>query len=157
MSEQEIITTAIDRYQARPSSLIMVMQDVQTALGYLPRDTMAMIAHRLRVPLAQVYGVATFYKAFRLKPRGHFHICVCQGTACHVRGAVPVVEALERTLEIRRGDTTPDRKFSLETVRCVGACSLAPIVLINDKTVGLSSQQKILKTVEKLRKEDARQ
>jgi len=111
--------------------LIMLLQDVQHAYGYLPRPALERIAGAFAVPRAQVYQIVTFYRAFTLQPRGK-HVCtVCMGTACHVRGAQGLVEHVQRKAGIKAGETTADRKLTLETVNCVGACALGPLVLVD--------------------------
>lgn len=124
------------RYAAEPRHLISVLQDVQLAYRYLPEEPLKLVAKVLGVPLAKVYGVATFYKAFSLVPRGKTVLRVCTGTACHIRGAPLIVGELERRLGIIPGQTTEDMEFSLEAVNCVGACALAPVVMVNDRARG---------------------
>jgi len=126
----------IGAYEARPTALIMILQEVQDEYRHLPREAMEIIGRRMDLALSQIYGVATFYKAFSLEPRGRHQVCVCTGTACHVRNSGSIVEKLERDLKIARGQTTPDREFSLETVNCVGACALGPIALVDNKYWG---------------------
>lgn len=115
------------------SALIPVLHKAQTIFGYLPQDVQAHIADRLDVSIAKVYGVVSFYTFFTMEPRGKYNISVCLGTACFVAGADAVLKEFEKVLQIKSGETTPDFKFSMIPVRCVGACSLAPIVMINDK------------------------
>lgn len=115
------------------SALIPVLHRAQTIFGYLPQDVQAHIADRLDVSTAKVYGVVSFYTFFTMEPRGRFNISVCLGTACFVGGAEAVLKEFEKELKIKSGETTSDFKFSITPVRCVGACSLAPIVMINDK------------------------
>jgi len=119
-----------------PSSVIAMLQDVQEEYGYLPREALTHISDRLGVPLSQVYSLATFFRAFSLKPKGRHRIVVCTGTACHVRGAPRVLEELQRSLGIGPGETTHNLEFSLETVNCVGACALGPIVIVDGKYHG---------------------
>jgi len=126
-----------------PSALIAVLQDIQKEMRYLPRDALRLVSARLNLPLTRVYGIATFYKAFSLKPRGRHLINVCLGTACHVRGGVKILEAFERGLGVEAGGTTPDERFSLETVRCVGCCGLAPVVVVDENFHGKLTQEKI--------------
>jgi NADH-quinone oxidoreductase subunit E len=124
------------RYQNQESFLVSILQDIQTVYNYLPRESLAGVSQNLNIPLSQVYSVATFFKAFSLKPRGRHLVDVCLGTACHVRGAVRVLEAIERELGIKAGETTQDLKYTLETVNCVGACALGPIVVIDGEHIG---------------------
>lgn len=123
-------------YPAEPRHLISVLQDLQLAYRYLPREAVAMTADRLGVPLAKVYGVATFYKAFSLQPRGEKVLRVCTGTACHIRGAPLILDELAKRLQIDPGQTTKDLGFTLEAVNCVGACALAPVVMVNNRAKG---------------------
>jgi NADH:ubiquinone oxidoreductase subunit E len=117
-------------------SLIPVLQGAQDAFGYLPLTALDAIAKRLAVPISQIYGVVTFYAQFRLNPRGKHIIRSCQGTACHVRNAARILESLKTTLGIKPGGTTEDMKFTLETVACIGACSLAPVMMIDTDAHG---------------------
>lgn len=128
------IDSILARHEPVPASLIAVLQEVQEQYQYLPREALERVAAQLAVPLSQVYRVATFYSAFSLEPRGRHLISVCTGTACHVRGAGRLLERLQMLLEVEPGQTTPDRLFTLETVHCMGCCSLAPAVRI-DETV----------------------
>jgi NADH-quinone oxidoreductase subunit E len=121
----------IRRYEGNPGALIAILQDVQSEYRYLPREALEVVADRRRVPLSQVYGLANFFRAFSLEPRGRHLIHVCTGTACHVRGAPLVLEEIERQLGITSGQTTEDRLFTLETVNCVGACALGPVVIVD--------------------------
>ncbi len=116
--------------------LVGILQDAQKELGYVPREAMAAISKGLNVPLSQVYGVATFFKAFSLVPRGRHQINVCLGTACHVRGADNILDTVQRELGIKPGESDKDLNFSLETVNCVGACALGPIVIIDGNYAG---------------------
>lgn len=119
-------------YSGERRNLIPLLQEVQKRLSYLPKEAMLDIAHFLKIPEVEVYGVATFYNQFRLAPLGKHHIRVCMGTACHLAGGKLVSEALERDLDIKVGETTRNREFSLERVACVGCCMLAPVVLIGE-------------------------
>ncbi len=126
----------LGRYPAEPRHLISVLQDIQLGYRYLPRPALRRVAAALAVPLAKVYGVATFYKAFSLTPRGEKVLNVCTGTACHIRGAPLLLHEIEARLGIKPGQTTEDLAFSLEAVNCVGACALAPVVMVNDTAHG---------------------
>jgi len=126
----------LDKYQRDKGMLVSILQDTQATLGYLAREALLEVSTGLEVPLSQVYSVATFFRAFSLKPRGRHLIDVCLGTACHVRGAVGILEAIEREAGIKPGDTSEDMRFSLETVNCVGACALGPIVIVDGKYEG---------------------
>lgn len=124
------------KYQGVKGALIPVLQEAQHAYGYLPREVIQGIAEGMAIPVSQIYGVVTFYAQFHLNPRGKNIIRVCQGTACHVRGAKGILKALEDSLQVKAGGTTPDLKFTLETVACIGACGLAPVLMVNDDTHG---------------------
>lgn len=128
------VDAIILRYQSRPGSLIPVLEEVQEAIGYLPRSIQKRVALGLTIPFSEVYGVVTFYSFFTMKPRGRHTIRCCLGTACYVRGGKKIMEKLTQELEINPGDTTDDRRFSLETVRCLGACGLAPVMMVGEDT-----------------------
>ncbi|HOX08944.1 MAG TPA: NAD(P)H-dependent oxidoreductase subunit E [Planctomycetota bacterium] len=119
--------------RAGPGGLIAVLEQVQDKYGYLPPEALRLVADKTGRPLADVFGVATFYRSFRLEPRGRHMISVCLGTACHVRGAPAIAEEFERQLATRPGGTTPDGEFSFETVNCLGACALGPIVVVDGR------------------------
>lgn len=141
----DVIDDILQKYDYTESGLIAILQDIQRKMNYLPQSVLRFVASRLNVPLTRVYGIATFYKAFSLKPRGRHLINVCLGTACHVRGGVRIMERLERELDIKAGETTYDARFSMESVRCVGCCGLAPVVVIDDNFHGKLTQDKIPK------------
>lgn len=124
------------KYVGNKGALIPVLQETQNAYGYLSREVLTYISEKIQIPLSQIYGVVTFYSQFHLNPRGRNIIRVCQGTACHVRGAKKILEAIEKELGIKAGETTKDLNFTLETVACIGACGLAPVLMINDDTHG---------------------
>jgi NADH-quinone oxidoreductase subunit E len=126
------VQEVLKKYQHDSSLLVDILQDIQAETGYLPKEVLQETAAGLDIPMSRVYSVATFFKAFSLKPRGRYLINVCMGTACHVRGAGKVVEKIEEELGIRRGETTSDLKFTLETVNCLGACALGPIVVVGE-------------------------
>jgi len=120
----------------KPGELINVLQQTQEHFGYLPAEIQEAVANELGLPVAKVYGVVTFYSFFTMLPQGKYPISICTGTACYVRGADNVLQEFKRQLGIEVGDTTEDGKFSLNCLRCVGACGLAPVVLVGDKTYG---------------------
>jgi NADH:ubiquinone oxidoreductase subunit E len=147
--ETVLRTDAImDRYLPRRASLIMILQDVNAAFNYLPEAAMLRIAERLHIPFAEVYGTASFYKSFSLEPRGDHLIQVCLGTACHVRGAQRILEEFERVLSIHSGMTTEDRRFTLETVNCLGACALGPIVAVDGEYHGSMSLARVSRVID---------
>lgn len=120
----------------QPGELINVLHKVQGTFGYLPAEVQELVARELKVPVAKVYGVVTFYSFFTMIPKGKYPISICTGTACYVRGAEKVLEEFKKQLGIKVGESTPDGKFSLTCLRCVGACGLAPVVMIGEKTYG---------------------
>jgi NADH:ubiquinone oxidoreductase subunit E len=131
--DSKAIFKILDKHAEARGALIAVLEDIQAQYGYLPQTALQAVSERLGCSLVDVYGVATFYGSFSLTPRGKHIICVCRGTACHVRGAPVVAEAFERELGIKAGQTTSDRKFTLETVNCLGACALGPVVVIDGR------------------------
>lgn len=124
----------IANHRALPGSLIPVLEEIQETIGYLPKSILARVAQGLRLPYSEVYGVVTFYSFFTMVPRGKHIIRCCLGTACYVRGGKKNLEKLRGILKIEPGETTRDRLFSLETVRCLGACGLAPVITVNEDT-----------------------
>jgi NADH:ubiquinone oxidoreductase subunit E len=138
MSAQPLdrIDDIIASYEARPTALIMILQEVQREYSYLPEEALRRVSERMDLALSQVYGVATFYRSFSLVPRGRHTVCVCTGTACHVRNSQSIVEKLERDLGIKRGQTTSDGELTLETVNCVGCCALGPVVIADERYWG---------------------
>jgi NADH:ubiquinone oxidoreductase subunit E len=143
----------IDSYDADRVATLAILQDLQTEYKYLPREALVQTADRLQIPLGEVYRMATFFRAFSLEPRGDYTIKVCLGTACHVRGAVQILEQLQRDLHIKAGETTPDGKFSLEVVMCLGACALGPVVVVNEDTHGDMSADKARQLVQDLQEQ----
>ena len=125
-----------DFFNNDPGELINVLHKTQHTFGYLPAEIQEVVAEQLKVPVAKVYGVVTFYSFFSMVPKGKYPISVCMGTACYVRGAEKVLDEFKRILKVEVGDTTPDGKFSISCLRCVGACGLAPVVLVGEKTYG---------------------
>ena len=133
----------LDRYARDRTQVISILQDVQDRERYLPEAALTYVAKALEMPRSQIYSLATFYRAFSLEPRGEHTILVCTGTACHVRGAPRLVEELCRRLEIKPGGTTADGKFTLETVNCLGACALGPLVMVDDDYHGQMTPNKL--------------
>lgn len=129
--------------------MVSILQDIQAEYRYLPKETLLQVSEGLNIPSTQVYSVATFFKAFSLKPRGRHMINVCLGTACHVRGAVRILDEIERELGIGRGETTDDLRFTLETVNCVGCCALGPVVIIDGEYSGQMRIDKVKPLLEK--------
>jgi NADH-quinone oxidoreductase subunit E len=141
------VNKVLETYQNDKSALIDILHDTQSEIGYLPEEALKEISAGLGVPLSRVYSVATFFKAFSLTPRGRHLINVCMGTACHVRGSDKVLEQLEKELGIKTGGNTPDLKFTLETVNCVGACALGPMVIIGDDYHGEMTPEKVSEVI----------
>ena len=125
------VQSIIDKHQGLKKNLIAILLDVQESFNYLPPDALRHVAKALNIPLIDVVGVATFYRAFSLKPRGKHTCLVCLGTACHVRGGPKILEELERKLDIPAGETTKDGQFTLETVACLGCCAIGPVVVVD--------------------------
>ena len=141
--EMAQIDKVVERYGGDRSALVGILQEVQRQEGYLPRKALTRLSEKLDLPLSRLYALATFYRSFSLTPTGRHKVCVCLGTACHVRGGQAILGRLERLLGVRAGGTTLDRRFTLETVRCVGCCSLGPVVRVNDETYGRVRQDKL--------------
>ena len=130
------IKEIVEKYDSNKGFLVPVLQDVQKEYNYLPQDALNLVSKYLQVSISQIYEVATFYKAFSLDPRGKYQIALCQGTACHVRGVPLIVDHVERTLEIKAGQTSDDLMYTFETVNCLGACALGPIMVVNGEYHG---------------------
>jgi len=156
MEHASNIEQVIDRFPgAGRDSLIPVLQAVQEEQGYLSEDAVVLIGRHLGIPASKVYGVATFYNQFRFQPRGAFHVTVCRGTACHVKGSAKVLDALIRYLKVDPGKTTRDKVFSLEVVACMGACALSPVLCINDEFHAKVTPSKAIKLLEACRAQAA--
>jgi len=142
MSEDRCVSI-LERYYREKGSIISILQDVQEEFGYIPKDVVSWFSRRLNIPESNFYGVATFYAQFRLKPRGKNLITACRGTACHVKGADAIINRIKADLAIPDGEeTTYDNNFTLEEVACVGACSIAPVLIINKKVHGKVTPEK---------------
>ncbi len=141
----------VKKHKGDKSALIAVLQDIQEALNYLPKEALIAVGDAMGIPASRVYEVATFYNAFSLNPRGEHIVKICVGTACHVRGASAILDKFERTLFIKPGETNQDRKFSLELVNCVGACALGPVVVIDTEYHGQMTMAKVDKIIGKLK------
>jgi NADH:ubiquinone oxidoreductase subunit E len=126
----------VNRWHSRPDNIIEMMHDIQNEFNYLPKDLLLAVSRKANVPLSQTYGLATFFNAFSLVPKGKHQICVCLGTACHAYGAARIMNVLEKELGIECGGVTQDRNFGLEAVRCLGACGIAPVVVIGKDLYG---------------------
>ena len=139
------VDALVEPYLDKQGVVIPVLQKIQEHYGYLPRPALERVARRLRIPLSRLYGVATFYAQFKMMPRGRNIIRVCKGTACHIQGGSKIAERIEEILKIKVNETTPDMKFTLEEVACIGACALAPVMMINDEPHGRLTPDKIKK------------
>ncbi|OIN97835.1 NAD(P)H-dependent oxidoreductase subunit E [Candidatus Desantisbacteria bacterium CG_4_10_14_0_8_um_filter_48_22] len=135
----------LEHYKYEQNQLIHILQDIQTEYRYLPRETLSFVSRELKIPLSRVYSVGNFYNAFSLKPKGRHLISVCLGTACHVRGGKRISEEIERVLNVKSGGTTPDQEYTLETVNCVGACALGPVIVVDGKYHGQMTSAKAKK------------
>ena len=153
LDEPEVDFMALDdlileKFAGDKENLIMILQAINKDYKYLPRPALKYVATRLAVPLSQIYGIATFYSMFSLEPRGRNIITICLGTACHVRGGERIKERLESHRGIHTGDTTEDMRLTLETVRCIGCCSLGPVVTVNEKVYARTDSEKTIKTID---------
>ena len=145
----------VKKHGGDKSAMIAVLQAIQETFNYLPKQALKTAAKAMNVPFSRVYEAATFYTAFSLNPRGKNIVKICMGTACHVRGAATLEDKFERSLGIKPGETTADGKFSLETVNCVGACALGPLVVINTEYHGQMTMNKVDKLINKIKEEGA--
>lgn len=149
------LQSIVDKHQSLKKNLIAILLDIQEAENYLPPEALRYVAKALGIPLIDVIGVATFYRAFSLTPRGKHTCLVCLGTACHVRGGPKILEELERRLDIAAGDTTPDGQFTLETVACLGCCAIGPVVVVDGEYHGHATIRKIGPILAKYEKQKA--
>jgi len=144
----------LEKYGSQKSALIQILMDVQAVFKYLPREVLDYISEKLNVPMSPIYNVATFYKAFSLEPKGE-HVCsVCMGTACHVRGAPVILDSISRRRDLPPDKTSADRKWTLETVNCLGSCALGPLVVVDGVYHGKATSAKIGKVIDKLSKDE---
>ena len=154
-TERETIDAILNLHENKASQLIVIMQEVQKNYRYLPEDALCYIAKKLKISEAKIYGVATFYENFSLEPKGKYVIKVCDGTACHVRKSVPILEEFRNILGVsEKCPTTADMKFTVETVSCLGACGLAPVCTINDVVYPTMTPDKARELIDDLRKEE---
>ena len=148
--ELDRVNEIIDSYSAEQMHALAILQDIQREYNFLPRKALEQTAKRLGVPEGEIYRMATFFKSFSLHPKGKYVCKVCLGTACHVMGGPRILESLERELGIKAGETTPDGKFSLEAVRCLGACALGPVVVINEEPYAHTTPDRAVKLVRRI-------
>ncbi|MDD2299582.1 MAG: NADH-quinone oxidoreductase subunit NuoE [Fermentimonas sp.] len=146
------INEICNMYDNEPRELINILHETQHEFGYLPAEVQDVIAHNLHISVAQVYGVVTFYSFFSMIPKGEHPISICTGTACYVRGAEKVLEEFKRELNVKVGETTPDGKFSINCLRCVGACGLSPVVLVGERVFGRVSPDGVKAIIDEYRK-----
>jgi len=144
----EKIDAIIENYKANPETLLMIMQDISDMYNYVPPEVIPILMERLRVKESLIYSVATFYKTISLEPRGKYIVNVCTGTACHVRGADKIMDALKEKLKIKEGQTTDDNLFTLEAVRCVGCCASGPVITVNQETHGGLDRSSAVEVIE---------
>ncbi len=148
----EKIDAIIENYKANPETLLMIMQDISDMYNYVPPEVVPVLMERLSVQESLIYSVATFYKTISLEPRGKYIVNVCTGTACHVRGADKIMDALKEKLKIKEGQTTDDNLFTLEAVRCVGCCASGPVITVNQETHGGLDRSSAVEVIEGYRK-----
>ena len=144
----------LSKYEKKEDNLIKILEEIQVKYGYIPKVCAYKISTYLEIPLAQIYGVITFYSRFTLKPKGKYHISVCLGTACFVKGSKEILEAAKQKLGIEEGETTSDGKFSIDNTRCVGACGLAPVFTINEEVYGKATVKKMNEILDEYIKKD---
>lgn len=153
--ETQPVDDILSRYPEVRGSLISVLHEIQSHYKYLPEDVLRHLAHRTGVPITRIYSIATFYHLFSLTPKGKHQIHVCLGTACHVKGSQRIIDELKRKLDVNEGETTKDMKYTLDAVRCVGACSLAPVMVVDKDTHSNVSSRKAMDILKQLDREEA--
>jgi NADH:ubiquinone oxidoreductase subunit E len=151
---QERLQSIVGKHHSDKKNLIAMLLDIQEEFHYLPPDSLRYVARVLGIPLIDIVGVATFYRALSLTPRGEHTCLVCMGTACHVRGGPKILEEFERRLAIKSGETTPDSRFTLETVACLGCCAIGPVVTVDGEYFGHTSIRKVNTIIKKYQKSD---
>ena len=154
MQEQdEFLNKLCDIYKPEKDNLIQMLNEIQEHYGYVPEEAQEILSEFLSIPMAEIYGVVTFYSRFTLKPKGKYSISVCLGTACFVKGSQKIMDRLTERLCIKPGETTKDGKFSIDQTRCVGACGLAPVFTVNGEVYGKATVKKLDEVLDKLMKE----
>ncbi len=148
--KDEFLEKLCEKYQPVKDNLIQMLNEVQEHYGYVPKHAQKALSDFLNVPMAEIYGVITFYSRFTLKPKEKYNIAVCLGTACYVKGSQKIMDRLKERLKIESGETTPDGKFSIEETRCVGACGLAPVFTVNGEVYGKATVQKMDQVLDEL-------
>ena len=152
--KDENLENILNKYTNDKDNLIQILNEVQEHYGYIPTMAQERVADYLKIPMAEVYGVVTFYSRFTLKPKGKYNISVCMGTACFVKGAEKILDTVKNTLNIKEGETTADGKFSLEETRCIGACGLAPVFTVNDEVYGKATPDLMKKVIEEYKNKE---
>ncbi len=152
MTDLSAVDKIIDGYHGDKTAILAILQDIQAVYNYLPREAMMRVVEKLQVSTTQVSSLATFFHAFSLKPRGKNIVTVCMGTACHVRGAPRVLDEIERQMGVKNQETTPDGMFTVETVNCVGACALGPLVMVNGNYHGNIATSEVTEVLDHYRK-----
>ncbi len=150
--DEKKLDSVVSKYNSDRSLVLSMFQDIQREYRYLPKEAIKYICQRLNIPVVKGYELATFYKSLSLTPRGKHTIHVCMGTACHLKGAPGVLEAFERELRVKRGETTEDMLFTLESVNCLGACALAPLVRVDEKDYGKVNKKKKKNIIEEYKR-----
>lgn len=150
--ESQKVKSFIEKYNNEKKALISILQNIQGEYNYLPQEALIIVSKTLGIPLIDVVGVATYYRSFSLEPRGKHLVTVCVGTACHVRGGPKILEEFERKLDIKAGETTKDREFSLETVACLGCCAIGPVVVVDGNYYAQTNIRKVSSILKKHRK-----
>ena len=151
MNESKL-TEIIEKYGSDTHAVVAILQDIQEEFNYLPKDVLMKLSEEINVPLSRILSVSTFYKAFSLTPKGKYPINVCLGTACHVRGGARIMEKIERELGIKRGETSEDLNFSIDEVRCLGCCGLAPVMMIGKDVQGKLSEKTVVPILDQYKK-----
>jgi len=150
--ESSEIDVIIGKYEGKEPAILAILQDIQAKERYLPKEILEQVSQKMHIPLTNIFRIATFYNALSIKPRGRHKVDVCLGTACHVRGGNKIMDKLERDLGMSVGETTKDKQFTLESVRCVGCCSLGPVVVVDGNVFGRLTQDKVPGLLKEFRK-----
>jgi NADH-quinone oxidoreductase subunit E len=152
--QESKVKSFVTRYHSEKKALISILQDIQEEYNYLPQKALRIVSEALGIPLINIFGVATFYRAFSLEPRGKHLVTVCMGTACHVRGGSKILDEFEKKLNILAGETTEDRNFSLETVACLGCCAIGPVVVVDNDYYAQTTIRKVSSILKKYMKKE---
>ena len=144
----------LEKYPKERSQLIGILNDIQERYGYIPKQAQMVISEELSIPMAEIYGVITFYSRFTLEPKGKYNISVCLGTACFVKGSQAILDRLKDRLKLEEGKTSLDGKFSIDTTRCVGACGIAPVFTVNNEVYGHATVKKLDEVIDNIKKEE---